>query len=165
MKKYSMREVAEIVGVFSIVAGLLLVAYELRQNSQLMRAQVFNERSSQGIQVFLAVAENRDLSEIDAKLREAGFPSDPTAYIELSDIQKRQYAWLLRADRFRLENILYQQVIGVMEYEEGHLAGAYNLLERYKAIGMAGDPFVGHGATRRIERLIGEIEEIYGSSE
>jgi hypothetical protein len=38
-----------------------------------MRAQVFNERSSQGLEVFLAVAENRELSEIDAKLTAAGF--------------------------------------------------------------------------------------------
>jgi hypothetical protein len=73
MNKYSLREIAELFGIFSIVAGLMLVAYELRQNSQLMRAQVFNERSSQGIEVFLAVAENRELSEIDAKLTAAGF--------------------------------------------------------------------------------------------
>ena len=164
MNKYSLREIAELVGIFSIVAGLMLVAYELRQNSQLMRAQIFNERSTQGIELFLAVAENRELSEIDAKLREGGFPDDPTAYSELSDVQKRQYAWLLRADRFRLENILYQQVIGVMEYEEGHLGGAYNLLKRYEAIGLDGAPFDGHGPTRRIKRLIGEVEEMYGPS-
>ena len=164
MNKYSLREIAELVGIFSIVAGLMLVAFELRQNSQLMRAQVFNERSSQGIEVFLAVAESSELSEIDAKLIEAGFPENPTAYSELSDIQKRQYAWLLRADRFRLENILYQQVIGVMEYDEGHVGGAYNLLRIYDAVGSEGDPFGGHGATRRLERLIGEVEELHGPS-
>lgn len=47
MNKYSSREIAELVGIFSIVAGLMLVAYELRQNSQLMRAQVFNVRTRQ----------------------------------------------------------------------------------------------------------------------
>ena len=165
LNKYSLRDVAEIVGIFSIVAGLMLVAYELRQNSQLMRAQVFNERSSQGIEVFLAVAENRDLSEIDATLRKAGFPDDPAAYAVLSDIQKRQYAWLLRADRFRLENILYQQIIGVMEYDEGHIAGAYNVLKRYEAVGPDSAPFSGHGPAQRLERLIGEVEEIYGPSD
>jgi hypothetical protein len=164
MNKYSLREIAELVGIFSIVAGLMLVAYELRQNSQLMRAQVFNERSSQGIEVFLAVADNRELSAIDAKLTEAGFPDDPTAYFELSDIEKRQYVWLLRADRFRLENILYQQVIGVMEYDDGHLGGAYNVLRRYEAIGPDSAPFSGHGPARRLERLIDEVEEMHGPS-
>lgn len=161
MKKYSLREIAEMVGIFSIVAGLLLVAYELRQNSQLISAQVFNERSTQGIEVFLAVAESHDLSEIDAKLRAAGFPEDPTAYLKLNDVQRRQYFWLLRAERFRLENVLYQQVIGVMEYDQGHLGGAYNLLAIYTAIGANGDA-VDRGATRRLERLIGELEEKYG---
>ena len=165
MNKYSLREIAELVGIFSIVAGLILVAYELRQNSQLMRAQIFNDRSSQGIEVFLAVAENRELSEIDAKLRKAGFPGDPTAYSELSDIQKRQHAWFLRAERFRLENILYQQVIGVMEYDDGHLGGAYNLLKIYEAIESDGAPFGGHTPTRRMERLISEVEEMYGPSD
>ena len=128
MIKFSLREVAELVGIFSIVAGLMLVAYELRQNSQLMRAQIFNERITRGIEDFLAVAENRELSEIDAKPTEAGFPDDPTVYFEPDAIRKRQYAWFLRADRFRLENILYQQAIGVMEYDDGHLRGADNVL-------------------------------------
>jgi len=163
MIKYSLREFAELVGIFSIVAGLMLDAYDLQQNSQLMRAQVFNDRSSQGIEVFLAVAESPELSEIDAKLTEAGFPNDPTAYSELSAVQKRQYNWLLRADRFRLENILYQQVIGVMEYDEGHLKGAHNLVKRYDAVGSNGAPFEGHSPTRRLDRLIGEVEEMYGS--
>lgn len=64
MNKYSLRGIAELVGILSIVAGLMLVAYELRQNSQLMRAQVFNERSSQGIEVFLRIGQRRDLHEI-----------------------------------------------------------------------------------------------------
>jgi hypothetical protein len=162
MSKYSLREIAELIGIFSIVAGLMLVAYELRQNSQLMRAQVFNERSSHGIELFLAVADNRELSEIDAILREGGFPDDPTAYSRLSDIQKRQYAWLLRADRFRLENILYQQVIGVMEYDDGHLRGAYGLLKRYEAVGSDKAQFDAHSPTQRLERLIAEVEEMYG---
>jgi len=165
MKKFSLREIAELIGIFSIVVGLLLVAYELRQNSQLMSAQVFNDRSSQGIEVFLAVAVSSELSKIDAKLRAAGFPDKPAAYSELSDVQKRQYSWLLRADRFRLENVLYQQVIGVMDYDEGHLGGANNLVKIYKAIGEQGDPFLGHGSTRRLERLISEVEEIYGPIE
>lgn len=83
----------------------------------------------------------------------------------LSDIQKRQYAWHLRADRFRLENILYQQVIGVMEYDEGHLGGAYNVLKRYEAIGFDGAPYTGHGPAQRLERLISEVEEMYGPND
>lgn len=162
MNKFSLHELAELVGIFSIVAGLFLVAYELRQNSQLINAQVFNERSTQGIEVFLTVAQSSELSEIDAKLRGAGFPRDPAAYFELSDVEKRQYSWLLRADRFRLENVLYQQVIGVMDYDEGHHRGAYNLVNIYEAIGVDGDPFRDNVATHRLERLISEIEDING---
>ena len=159
MKKYAFRDVAEVVGVISIIVGLLLVAFELRQNSLLMEAQVFNERSAQGINVFLAVAQNRDLSAIDIQLRADGFPDNPTAFSELNLTQQNQYRWLLRADRFRLENILYQQEIGVMDIDEGHLGGAKVLLKKYQALQLAGYPFQGeHAPTGRLERLIKKIE-------
>lgn len=163
MQKYNLRDFAEFIGILSIVAGLVLVAYELRQNSQLMQAQVFNDRSDQGIEVFLTMAENRDLSEIDAKLSDAGFPDNPEAYSQLTAVQKRQYSWFLRADRFRLENVLYQQLIGVMEYDEGHIAGANRLLRRYDAISANGEsPITGRNSTQRLKQLVVQVEEMYG---
>ncbi len=135
MKRTNWKDSAELIGLLAIILGLVLVAYEIRQNTQMMRAQVFNDRSNQGIEVFLAIAENPALGEIDAKLLDGGFPKDPTAYSRLSPTQQRQYAWFMRADRFRLENILYQQQIGVIEYDEGHIMGAKNLIERYEALG------------------------------
>ena len=165
MKNRSWRDVADLIGVVSIVAGLILVAYELRQNSQLMRAQVFNDRSNQGIEVFLTISENPELSEIDALLADGGFPEDRTAYEQLSSIQKRQYLWLLRADRFRMENILYQQHIGVMEFDAGHIAGAYRLLERYDAIEPDVSTLTGRKSTERLRRLVADVEEMYGNSE
>ena len=162
MEKFSWRNIVEFIGVISIVAGLVLVAYELRQNSQLMRAQVFSDRSNQGIEVFLSIAENRELSEIDAILLDAGFPKDPTAYSQLGPTQKRQYAWFMRADRFRLENILYQQLIGVIEYDDGmHLSGAKNLIERYDALGEHGIVAGWGDPTMRLRLLIAQLEQIY----
>ena len=161
MAKYSWRNIAELIGVFSIVAGLLLVAYELRQNSQLLRAQVFNDRSGQGIEVFLEIAASRDLSEIDALLSEGGFPENPTAHSQLNPIQKRQLAWFMRAERFRLENFLYQQSIGAIEYDDAHINGAKHLIKRYDALGEddivipVGDP------TYRLKALIAQLEEMY----
>jgi len=164
MPKYSWRGLAETIGIISIVVGLILVAYELRQNSQLMRAQVFNERSTQGIEVFLAVAESRELSEIDAELADAGFPDDPTAFSQLSSTQRRQYAWFVRANRFRIENALYQQLIGVMEYDRGHISGAKDLLKKYEAMGPDDTVVRGHASTGRLRRLLAQVEDMYEES-
>ena len=163
MEKYSLRDIAEFVGIFSIVAGLILVAYELRQNSQLMRDQVCNDRSEQGIEVCLAISESHEHSEIDSQLITSGFPDVATAYSQLSSLQKRQYAWFMRANRFRLENVLYQQVIGVMEYDEGHIAGANRLLNAYESMGPDGNPITGRDSTERLRRLVAQVEEMYGN--
>jgi hypothetical protein len=80
----------------------------------MMEAQIWNDRTAQGIDMFMGIAESSELSEIDSILREAGFPDDPTAIEKLSPVQKRQYYWFLRASRFRVENMLAQQQLGLI---------------------------------------------------
>jgi hypothetical protein len=49
-------------GLFCI--EIILLVAELNQNSVLMRTQIFNDRSGQGIDLFTAVADSPQLSEI-----------------------------------------------------------------------------------------------------
>lgn len=138
------------VGVF---VGVILLLVELNQNATVMKAQISNERSSQGIDLFMSVAESQELSRIDAMLEESGFPDDTSAVSDLSPAENRQYYWYLMAQRFRIENLLYQQSLGVV-VDPGPLLGARDLLPKLKAFGIA-------GKSGRLEKLISEVERMH----
>ena len=138
------------IGVF---VGVILLLIELDQNATVMKAQISNERSSQGIDLFMTVAESQELSKIDAMLQESGFPEDTSTVADLSPAEKRQYYWYLIAQRFRIENLLYQQYLEVVQ-DPGPLLGANELLPKLKAFGIA-------GRTGRLEKLISEVEKLH----
>ena len=137
---------------FGVLIGILLLVAELNQNSLLMQAQLFNDRSSQGTDLFMAMAVSGQLAEIDAQLHESGFPEDPSAISELTAVQRRQLYWFMRANRFRIENLLYQQTIGLMEYDPGPVSTGRRLLKAYEALG-------DYLENTNLERLIEEVEK------
>ena len=61
---------------FGVLVGLILLVYEVRQNSDLMRAQISMERATTNIQLLAGFANGGDLIPIDVKLYEEidGFP-------------------------------------------------------------------------------------------
>jgi hypothetical protein len=134
--------------------GILLLIAELNQNSTLMRAQIFNERAAQGIDVFMTVSESPELSEITRQLRLADWPENSSAYFELSPVQQNQYWWFLRSERFRIENLLYQQILGILENDTGPLSAGRRIIKVYEAID-------GPGGVPRLRRLVAEVEAIH----
>jgi hypothetical protein len=135
-----------------VLVGIILLLVELDQNATMMEAQISNERSSQGIDIFMAMADSAELSQIDATLRDSGFPDDTVALEQLTPGQYRQYSWYLRAERFRLENLLYQQTLGI-DSDPGPIFAARFLIPKLDAVG-------GMGTTRRLESLIEEVEQM-----
>ena len=143
-----------------VLIGIILLIAELNQNSTLMRAQLFNERAGHGIAQFMTMAESSELSEISMLLYVAGFPENTAAFSQLSPIQKTQYSWALRADRFRVENLLYQQLLGVSDHDLGALGAARRVVSAYEAA-YADDYFDDDPPTRRLMWLISGVEEKY----
>ena len=137
-----------------VLIGIFLLVAELNQNSALMRAQIFNERANQGIDLFSSVSESPALSETMTALREAGWPEDVTAYSKLTPIQQTQFRWYLRSNRFRIENLLYQQIEGILEYDEGMLLSGYAIIRQNEAVN-------GPGGIRRLRRLVAEVAELH----
>ena len=86
-------------------------------------------------------------------LQESGFPEDTSAVSDLSSAENRQYYWYLMAQRFRIENQLYQQSLGVV-VDPGPLRAAKALLPKLKVFGIA-------GSTGQLEKLISEVEEMH----
>ena len=117
-----------------VLIGIILLIAELNQNSTLMRAQIFNDRTDHGIAQFMTMAESSELSEIDALLRSSGFPENAAAFSELTEAQKHQYYWLIRADRYRVENLLYQQSLGILENDRGPVISGHSIIKKYEAM-------------------------------
>ena len=130
---------------FGVLIGIILLLVELNQNATIMKAQISNERASQAIDLFLSIAESQELSSIDARLNASGFPGDPRAIESLNPIEQHQYKMYLRAQQYRIENVLYQQALGVVSDPEA-VARAKEFLPKFQAVRAAG--------LDRVEQLI-----------
>ena len=64
MKNKNWRDVAEIVGMISIVAGLILVAWEVRQASNIAKAQMVMELAAQANEFNSATYGNPEVAEL-----------------------------------------------------------------------------------------------------
>ena len=53
-----------------VLIGLILLVYEVRQNSGLMRAQISMERTNTNMQILTDIANGGELLPIDVKLQE-----------------------------------------------------------------------------------------------
>jgi hypothetical protein len=145
---------------FGVLVGIILLVAELNQNSVLMRAQIFNERSGQGIDLFMSVAESPELSDIAGVQFGMGTPEIAVAYSKFTQTQKIQFRWFVRADRYRIENLLYQQALGILDYDPGPANSGRLIIKRYEVMfedGLFGENPPGLG---RIRRLISAVEEM-----
>jgi hypothetical protein len=72
MNNNKWREVAEVVGVISIVAGLILVAWEIRQANNIAKAQMVMELASQANEFNSSTFENPDVADLVTIMWEPG---------------------------------------------------------------------------------------------
>ena len=117
MAKDSWKARAELIGMMAIVAGLILVAYELRQNSQLMRGQISMERASASIASMTAVANDGEIARIQAKLRQEvdGYPLALGMSEVLTPEEFERYRFWIIARSNELSNDWYQCSKGFVE--------------------------------------------------
>lgn len=81
MKNIGWRNLAEIIGMVSIVAGLLLVAWEVRQANNIAKTQIILEIAAQANEFNSATYGNSEVAELVAAI------SDPS-HIEFSKAQE-----------------------------------------------------------------------------
>jgi hypothetical protein len=81
MKYRNLRDVAEIVGIVSIVMGLILVAWEVRQANNIAKAQMVLDLAAQANEFNSATYGNSEVAELVALI------SDPN-HIDFSDAQQ-----------------------------------------------------------------------------
>jgi hypothetical protein len=104
---------------FGVLIGLILLVYEVRQNSELMRAQISMERTTTNMQILADFANGGDLIPIDVKLRERieGFPGTLGWLEELSAEEQRRYEFWMYVRLIELNNDWYQCEEGLVAPE------------------------------------------------
>ena len=110
------KEIAEFVGLASIVASLVLVAYELRQSTAVANAQAVTDLSALIDGAYRARAQNAALDQ----LVETGHSAPDS----LSEREKSQFAAWLRADMNSLEAVWFYYDKGVIAEKDfdGYIA-------------------------------------------
>ena len=89
MKTESWRNVAEIVGIVSIVAGLILVAWEARQANNIAKTQMVMDLAAQANEFNSATYENVDVANLVAAIYDPNY-SD---YSETQESMMSGIAW------------------------------------------------------------------------
>ena len=124
-----------------VIAGIVFVAFELRQNSELMRAQISMDRSSVARQEFYEIANNDYLLAIDVKLRSEveDFPL-ATGWSELLTAEeRRRYQFLVIARSAELRNDWYLCTIGLVDIDTCRMEVRYRMrrnLYRFYELGI-----------------------------
>ena len=72
MKKIEPGQIASLIANIGVIGGILLLAYELRQNNDLMEAEARLNRTVMAIDTWRFIAENPDLLELREKERQGG---------------------------------------------------------------------------------------------
>ena len=109
MKKIDLGQGLHILANVGVIAGILLLAYELNQNRQMMKAQTRNAISETLVDLILNEVNSPDLTEIDLKA-EAGEALTPV------EARRHDLSWIAS---FRYwENVHYQYRIGLYDDSE-----------------------------------------------
>ncbi len=89
-----------------ILIGLVLLIVEIRQNSQLMRAQINMDRTTSSIETLINVANGGAIATIQAKLYKDvnGFPMVLGWKGKLTEEEQQRYRFSLRARLHEFDN-------------------------------------------------------------
>lgn len=129
MKREQRKDIFEAVGLVAIVASLIFLALEVRQNTTALAAAAYQTRSDALQQLAVTMSTSETLAEISARvyIRGGDCAADnvfcgtvDTEYVDsLSITEKSQYSAYLRAHAFRLQGMIVQ-------YEYGFLSDDYH---------------------------------------
>jgi len=97
----------EAFGIVAVVASLILVAFELRQNTNAVRATAVQEATTVARTQMLMYVQNPDIARIIL-----------TPYSELNELDKRRAFWINRSAWIGLQGLYRQHVLGVFPDEE-----------------------------------------------
>ena len=109
MKKIDFGQSLSVLANLGVIAGILLLAYELNQNRQMMEAQMRHELSSSIADQLLVIASNAEFNDFIHRA-ESGEP--------LSGAERQRYSSYAYARLRYWEDVHYQYRIGLFDETE-----------------------------------------------
>lgn len=100
-----------------VVVGLALLLIELDQNSDLVRAQIHQDRTDAWVANRFARAESEVMLPVLLKFSDAGFPEDLNAMKELTPIEVERMTAVIQAYQGDYDNLFYQYQNGYLDEE------------------------------------------------
>ncbi len=102
-----------------VLIGLILLVYEVRQNADLMRAQISMDRTIGNMQILADLSNGGELVPVDAKLREKveGFPQAIGWSKHLTAEERRRYELWMILRLIELNNDWFQCTEGLISPE------------------------------------------------
>ena len=140
-----------------ILIGLVLLIYEIRQNSQLMRAQINMDRATSAIETRINVANGGAIATIQSRLYEEveGFPMAVGWSTELPPEESQRYRFWVTANLLQLSNDWYQCGEGLVEAETCQREVSDRMLQYFYRFYEFGIDF-----SRQPQDFINEMQEI-----
>ena len=139
----------EFVGAIAVVVTLAYLAIQVRQNTGMMRAQIFQARSDAAQQWYLFIAGSEDMSEILERISD-DHALDPAKLTTLSSVERRRFRCLQTAYQKRSGNMIYQQKRGLLDeklYEHTIKPGIRANAPIWKELGLSEGQLLGRSGT------------------
>jgi hypothetical protein len=104
LKSRSWKDIAEIVGITAIVVSLLVLALEVNQNTQALRAEAIQRSTEIGRQQVLMFAQDEDVTRIAME----------TDLSNLTEVERQRSFWIRRSFMLGMQGLYRQWSMGVL---------------------------------------------------
>jgi hypothetical protein len=139
MEKSKATEWLNILTNIGVIAGIVLLAYELNQNAALMRAEMHAMRAEAKSERQMFLANDGEVARIAAKIIAEGFPANREAASALTIEERFRYAIFLEGFKEAVANWHFQCQQALLDAElcdAGYRAEAISLLRFTHGMGV-----------------------------
>ena len=110
IEQAKLRDWVSILTNIGLLLGIILVVYELRQNSIQMESAAYQDRTTALIAQDTMITESEHLAQALSKLDGSG-----CEVTSLTPVERTTYHAWLRSHAHRMNNLLYQYSLGVLD--------------------------------------------------
>ena len=137
-----------------VVIGLALLIFEIRQNSELVRAQIHQSRSDAWVATRQDFADSEFLLPANEKFLAAGGLKDPSALGALDPIEARRVFRYMQSRAGDYDNLYYQ-------YRQGYLDEEFYRTRIEVSIKMLAPTWLAHGVLNNMsDSFKAEVERV-----
>lgn len=126
-----------------VVVGLAVLIFEVKQNQELTRAQIHQDRTDAWVSNTFARADSEFLAPMMVKLFDAGFPANMSAMEGLTPLERRRFNTVMVAFKGDYANMFYQYQQGYLDeefYENGIVGSIRTLAPWWRKTGQTEQP-------------------------